>query len=578
METYQHFESRQIATLVDLIRYRAETSPTHVVYTFLVDGEDQEERLTYAELDRRSRAVGAWLQRHYEPGERAILLFPSGLDYIVSYFGCLYAGIIAVPAYPPDLSRLNRSLPRFLSILRDACPKVVLTHQPILKIIERFLHEIPEASAVEWQAVDIIPEELAKSWEAPAITAESLAFLQYTSGSTSDPKGVMVSHQNLMYNCEMIRQAFEMQTKEVIVSWLPLFHDMGLMASIILPVYTHISGVSMSFLHFVQRPYRWLQAISRYGGTISGCPNFGYELCLRKVTSSQRAELDLTQWRVAFNGAEPVRASTIQKFTDVFAESGFQKEAFLPSYGLAEATVFVSTGVASKHPVLRTFDRQALSRNNLLVQDESSEGQVLVGCGKSWLDERVVVVDLERHIVCPEGQIGEIWVSGPHVTQGYWRNPQATRDVFGAILRDGEDGDSFLRTGDLGFFKGGELYIAGRIKDVVIIDGLNHYPQDIELSMENCHPGIRPGCCAVFSVDVNQKESLVVVAELRRSYYGQKGHIRKAIRQCIAGEHDLSVYDIALIEERTIPKTSSGKIQRLATKNKYLAGALSLIV
>ncbi len=577
METFQQFENRQIATLVDLVRYRAETSPTHTVYTYLSDGEDQEEQLTYAELDRQSRAVGAWLQRRCEPGERVILLFPSGLDYIVSYFGCLYAGVIAVPAYPPDLSRLKRSLPRFLSILKDAGPKVVLTNRSILKITERFLQEIPEASTVEWQAVDDIPDELAEYWrDPPEVTAESLAFLQYTSGSTSEPKGVMVTHRNLMYNCEMIRQAFEIRPGEVIVSWLPLFHDMGLMASIVLPVYTHISGVSMSFLHFIQRPYRWLRAISRYGGTISGCPNFGYELCLRKVTPSQRSELDLTRWRVAFNGAEPVRASTLQKFAAAFAESGFRREAFLPSYGLAEATVFVSAGVVSDPPVLTTFDRQALSRKTLLAKGETSEGQVLVGCGKSWLEERVLVVDPARRTVCPEGQIGEIWVSGPHVAQGYWGNPQATRETFKATLQDGEGG-SFLRTGDLGFFREGELYIAGRIKDVIIIDGLNHYPQDIELSVENCHPGIRPGCSAVFSIDVDQQERLIVVAEIRRNYYAHKDQIRKAIRQCVAGEHDLRVYDIALIEERTIPKTSSGKIQRQATKSEYLAGGLSVV-
>jgi len=559
-----------------------------------VDGGTKEIHLTYEELDRRARAIGALLQKQVTAGSRALLLYPPGLEYIAAFFGCLYAGVIAVPSYPP---RLNRPDPRLQTIVADAQATVALTTTPILSNMEHRLAHAPDLEALRWLDNGNIASDLAEEWRDPEIESDSLAFLQYTSGSTATPKGVMVSHGNLLHNLALLHQCFELTPDSRSVIWLPPYHDMGLIGGLLQPLYVGFPAILMSPLVFLQRPLRWLQAISRYKGTVSGGPNFAYDLCVRKITNEQRATLDLSSWESAFNGAEPVRCETLERFALAFESCGFRREAFYPCYGLAEATLIVSGGLKAAPPILHAVQGEALESNQVVaasVEVENEGARTLVGCGQTLGSQKIVIADPESFIQCPPDQIGEIWVSGPSVAQGYWNQPEETECAFEAYLADTGEG-LFLRTGDLGFLKDGELFITGRLKDLIIIDGRNHYPQDIELTVEQSHPSLRPGCCAAFSVDVENEERLVVVAEVDRRYRLARrqvdsnpgpasGHrpspdvkaMLKAIRRAVAEQHGAQVHDVLLLKHGRILKTSSGKIQRHACRAGYLAGSLHL--
>ncbi|MEO6193501.1 MAG: fatty acyl-AMP ligase, partial [Thermoanaerobaculia bacterium] len=488
-------ETRQSppATLVELLRMRAMSQPERRAYTFLLDGEREEVHLSYGELDRQARAIAARLQELGVEGERALLLYPPGLQYAAAFFGCLYAGVTAVPVYPP---RPNRPDPRFLAILADARARVVLTTSAILPNAERLL----QADApVAWLATDGLDSKGAEEWRDPAVRPEQLAFLQYTSGSTSAPKGVMVSHGNLVHNERLIERAFGMTAESVVVGWLPLYHDMGLIGNLLQPLWAGCSCVLMSPVDFLQKPLRWLAAVSRYGGTVSGGPNFAYDLCARKIRPEDRAGLDLSRWAVAFNGAEPVRAETLDRFASAFAGCGFRREALFPCYGLAEATLFVAGAAVGEPPVVGRFNAPGLERHRAVADPD---GRPLVSSGRPALlapGQEVAIVDPESGARLPEAAVGEIWVAGPSVAKGYWSRPEPPESTFQALTRDGQG--PFLRTGDLGFLVGGELFVAGRAKDLIIIRGRNHYPQDIEMTVEASHAALRPGCGAAFSVD-----------------------------------------------------------------------------
>jgi acyl-CoA synthetase (AMP-forming)/AMP-acid ligase II len=569
------------ATLVDLLRRRAQQQPNRRAYTFLVDGDTQEAPLSYAELDRAARAIGAWLQQSSAPGERALLLFNPGLEYIAAFFGCLYAGVIAVPAYPP---RPNRPMPRIQAIVRDARAGVVLTTQALLSEIEQRFEQQPELRLLRYLAIDSLEPQAADAWQPPAISGENVAFFQYTSGSTATPKGVMVSHRNLLVNSELIRCGFEHTPDSRVMLWLPPYHDMGLIGGIVHPLYTGFPVVLMSPLMFLQRPLRWLQAIARYGIQTSGGPNFAYELCIEKVKPEQRAQLDLSTWRLAFNGAEPVRADTLARFAEAFGPCGFRPEAAYPCYGLAEATLFVTGVRVSAPPQLTALDAAALEQGRA---EPASDGpsRTLVGCGQIWLDGAVEIVDPETGRRAPAGQIGEIWVGGDSVAQGYWGRPEESAQTFQARLADDGSGP-FLRTGDLGFLQDGQLYVTGRIKDLIIVEGRNHYPQDIELTVERSHPAIRPGCVAAFAIEVDGAERLAVAAELdRQSRPREQGDDRadpqlaellRTVRQAIAQQHELQAHTVVLLKTGTLPKTSSGKVQRHACRAGLLAGTLEI--
>lgn len=563
-------------TLVDLVRHRALHQGDHVVYNYLVDGETEEVSMTYGELDRRARAIAAWLQSQGLAGERALLLFPAGLDFVVSFFGCLYAGVVAVPAYPP---RLNRSLDRIHAIAADAGAQVALTTETVLERIQPLLDQTPELKTLAWAAVDRISPVLQGDWTPPKIDGSSLAILQYTSGSTGTPKGVILSHSNMLHNCALISCAFEQTRSGSGCIWLPSYHDMGLVGGILQPMYVGRPNVLMSPVAFLQRPFRWLQAISRYRATISGGPNFAYDLCVRKVTPEQRAKLDLSCWDVAFNGAEPVRAETIQRFAETFESCGFRRQAFYPCYGLAEATLLVTGGIKGRPPVVRAFDTRALENGQVVEVPESDDAaRQMVGSGSLLPDQQVVIADPESMTRCVPGQVGEIWVSSPSVAQGYWQRLDETMHTFQAFLANenpalGPAGP-YLRTGDLGFFHEDELFVAGRLKDLIIIRGLNHYPHDIELTVEKAHPGVRPGCGAAFTVETDDSPRLVIVYEMDRRQGSEAEEIFDAIRRDVSREHELNVDAIVLLRPGGTPKTSSGKIQRHACRNAYSENTL----
>lgn len=562
------------SNLVELLLHRARCQPGDTAFTYLVDGENEQLHLTYQELDRRARAIGAWLESHDLVGERALLLYPAGLDFIAAFFGCLYAGVVAVPVYPP---RRNRSLNRIQSIADDAEAKVALTTDVVLNRVMPLIDETPHLKQLTWLATCQVPPETAEEWTMPDVHGDTLAFLQYTSGSTGAPKGVMLNHANLLHNSALIAHSFEHTRSCKGVFWLPSYHDMGLIGGILQPLYMGRPNVLMSPMSFLQKPYRWLSAITRFRGTTSGGPNFAYDLCVRKITPEQRKTLDLSDWRVAFNGAEPVRAETLDAFAETFAPCGFRREAFFPCFGLAEATLIVSGGFANEAPVTRTFDAPGLTRGEVIDAERDDEGsRTLVGCGRNLPDQTIVIADPETQTVCPSDRVGEIWVRGSSVAQGYWNEPAATERTFRAKLQDTGAGP-FLRTGDLGFMQDGELFVAGRLKDLIILHGVNVYPQDIERTVQQSHPRLRADCGGAFTVETGGREQLVVVQEVERHKQADVSSVIEAIRRAVAAEHEFAPDVIVLIRAGTVPKTSSGKIQRHACREGYLAGTLDVV-
>ena len=562
-------------TLVELLRSRAAQYPDRLAYRFIQDGEADILSVTYGELDRQARAIGAWLESFGAGGERALLLYPPGLDYIASFFGCLYAGVTAVPAYPP---RLNRPVPRIQSIVADSQASFALTVSAILHNIEQRFEHAPELQALHWLNTEETPAGLEADWRYPAVSSDTLAFLQYTSGSTSRPKGVMLSHGNLMHNLKAICRGFQLESNASGVFWLPSYHDMGLIGGILEPMYIGGPSTLMSPVSFLQRPVRWLEAISRYKGTTSGAPNFAYDLCVDKITPEQIETLDLRSWTLAFCGAEPIRPETLERFARTFERCGFRKSSFYPCYGLAESSLLVSGGDGSSEPSTATFDRKALESDRAVeTTSDHATALTMVSCGKAIIDEKIVIVNPASLQLCEANQVGEIWISGPSVAQGYWGLPEETRQTFQAYISDTGEGP-FMRTGDLGFLKGGELYVTGRLKDLVIIYGSNHYPQDIELTVESSHIALQPGAGAAFSITAGGKEQLVIVQEVARQHrQPDVNEVVSAIRQAVTEKHDLQVFAIVLVKPMSIPKTSSGKIQRRACKNAFLEGTLEIV-
>ena len=599
----------EATTLVELLSWRAALQPEARAYTFLLDGEADELQLSYGELDSQARAIAVRLAGVAAVGDRALLLYPPGLQYAAAFFGCLYAGITAVPVYPPRPHRVDE---RLLSILLDARPRVVLTTSGLLPRAERLL-AASGASDIARLASDGLDAELAAAWRQPPLSPRTLAFLQYTSGSTAAPKGVMVSHGNLLHNERLIGAAFRVTAQSLVVGWLPLYHDMGLIGNLLQPLYAGCPCVLLSPLDFLQRPLRWLRAISRYRGSISGGPNFAFDLCVRKIAPADRESLDLSCWEVAFNGAEPVHAETLDRFVAAFAPCGFRREALLPCYGLAEATLFVAGGPARRAPVVARLAAADLERHLVrtlpplaapaspavaaspgpaeapaspaLPVSSGTGGRTLVSCGEigggaaaPHLRQRVVVVEPESRRPAAPDEVGEVWVSGPSVAAGYWNRPELSASTFCATLATEPGGPCFLRTGDLGFLAGGELFIAGRAKDLIIIRGRNHYPQDIEATAERSHGALRPGSGIAFSIEAAGEERLVVVHELRRDHLNDDpAPVIEAIRAAVAEQHEVQPFDVTLIRTATLPKTTSGKVQRRAGRAAWLAGELAVV-
>ena len=565
--------SRKFSNFVDLLRYRATETPQKAAFTFLSDGESVSSSLTYLQLDQQAKAIATKLQQLNAQGERALLLYQPGLEFISAYFGCLYAGVIAVPAYPP---RANRSFERLQAIVSDSEAQLALTTSSLVGTIEGKLTQSISHENLQSVTTDEIDLDLASSWQETELKDDQLAFLQYTSGSTGTPKGVMVNHGNLIHNSRMINQCFQDTSESIAVSWLPPYHDMGLIGGILQPVYVGATQILMSPVAFLQRPLRWLETISQYRVTTTGGPNFAYDLCINQIPPEQREALDLSSWTLAFSGAEPVRTQTLMNFVEAFGPYGFRLESFYPCYGMAETTLLTSGGKKEHSPILKTFDSKGIEKNQVIIQETDKPDSItLVGCGK-LVEGSIRIVNPETLTLCSPDEIGEIWVSNDSVAQGYWNRPTQTKDTFQAYIVDTQEGP-FLRTGDLGFVQKDEIFVTGRLKDLIIIRGRNHYPQDIESTVEQSHPALREGCGAAFSVDVAGEERLVLTYEVKRSYLRKLdvAEVTQAIIKAVLQTHELQAYAIVLLKTGSIPKTSSGKIQRHACKAEFLQGSLS---
>jgi acyl-CoA synthetase (AMP-forming)/AMP-acid ligase II/acyl carrier protein len=563
-------------TLVDLLQTRASAMGDKLAFRFIAGpGEEETFSLTYRDLHERAATIAGHLQSLAAQGERALLLFPPGLDFMAAFFGCLYAGIVAVPVSSPARNRGTSSVDAIFHASKSSLILSTTGHRKLIKQCYAHLSGLLEQP---WLATDQMTEDRQRPWRELPLDGRQTAFLQYTSGSTSAPKGVVLSHENLMYNAALIERAFGNTPESSAVFWLPLYHDMGLIGGVVQPIYCGGSCTLLAPAAFLQRPALWLETISRARATVSGGPDFAYDLCVRKVSAKDRERLDLSNWQVAFTGAERIRAETIDRFTEAFAPCGFRREAFFPCYGLAETTLMVSGGPRQTAPTVVRVRADALARHQ--VQDASTNGntsRTLVGCGECLPGQKILIVDPQTCHPCGDGSVGEIWVQGGSVASGYYDWPEATQAAFGGRLATTGEGP-FLRTGDLGFLRDGQLFVTGRKKDVIIIRGRNYYPEDIERSVERSHGAFRAGYCAVFSVDVEDRERLVVVQEIepRQRHLDAEAPLR-AIRSAVASDHELEVHAIVLAKAAAIPKTSSGKTRRSACRDCYLSGQLPMI-
>jgi acyl-CoA synthetase (AMP-forming)/AMP-acid ligase II len=562
-------------SLVDLLRHRATKQPNDRAYVFLSDQGDEEAVLTFAELDRRASDVAARLA-HSQIGDRALLLFGPGLDFIIAYFGCLLAGVIAVPMMLP---RRNSSLDSSASIIADCSPRFAITNTHLSgarpDVLERF-----QGYKMEWLILDPgWAQSFGQNRLLPTPGPGDIAFLQYTSGSTSDPKGVMVTHGNLIENLEMIRLTLDNTGQSAYASWVPLYHDMGLILNVLQSIYVGALCVLLAPVTFIQRPLKWLRAIHNYRAEVAGAPNFAFDLCVQRFRADQVRDLDLSCWKLAFNAAEPVRADTIERFAGTFGPYGFEPRVMYPLYGMAEATLLISAGRRGDGPIIRTVSRDAFQRHQVTVPASSDDAHRVVGCGRNIIGQRIAIVDPETRRRLAADRIGEVWVGGPHVCKGYWSHPDTTRSTFQARI-EGED-EAWLRTGDLGFMdEAGELFITGRIKDVIIVRGINYYPQDIENTVYDSHVALRRHCGAAFSVlTENNEEKVVLVQEVERTHRRdlEIEEIVGCIREAVANEHEIALDSIVLIRPGSIPKTTSGKIQRSLARQMWLQNSFKAI-
>lgn len=564
-------------TLVERFHAKFQSRTDAPAFRFLVeDGSAQ--LLTAGQTDTRVRAVAEALLEITPRGSRALILCPPGLHYITAFLGCVYSGVVAVPVYPPDGGALARMVPRLLGAIKDSSPSVAIVTASVMAQREQIVQLAPALARLPWLCVDDVPDHLAGQWNPPQARPDDVVFLQYTSGSTGQPKGVMLTHANLMANLSAIDECFfdpEIPAPHQVI-WLPPYHDMGLIGGLLTPAFRGHEATLMSPLDFVKRPLRWLQAISDYGATHSGAPNFGYDLAVARITDEERTRLDLSEWRVAFSGAEPVRAATLDRFAEAFGDCGLRRSAFLPCYGMAEATLLITGCHFNAEPLVIDVDRDALQANRLVEATRAEDALALVGCGAPSRDHHVCIVDPHTAEVLPDGAIGEIWADGPSMSHGYWNRLEETAERLHAYTARGEG--PFVRTGDLGVFHGGELFVTGRIKDLVIIAGRNHYPHDIEATVEAAHPALRAKSGIAFSVEHADAEKLVVVQTVRGGAAQRNGdEVCSAIRAAVAEEHGIEVYDILLVAPARIPKTSSGKLQRSACKQAYLADEIDVL-
>jgi acyl-CoA synthetase (AMP-forming)/AMP-acid ligase II len=521
-----------------------------------------------------------------------LLLFAPGLEFVTAFFGALYAGLVAVPMYPPTPGRPESALPRLLRVVENAQPRAVLTTSSMIAMAAPIAAFGTQFGDLRWTAVDAVDISTADAWVPAPVSPDTTALIQYTSGSTSNPRGVVICHANLLLNIEQMRTMVRGRRPERLVSWLPLYHDMGLIGIVCANVDEGSQAILMSPLSFLRSPVSWLRAISKFGASLSVAPNFAYDLCSRSITDQQKQGLDLSGWSVAIVGSDPIRAATLERFTAAFAACGFRREAFIATYGLAEATLIVSASTPS--PQVIEVSKVRLERQQAMAPETPYDGQSLVCCGRAVPPGQITIVRDEDRMPCRDNEVGEIWLAGGSIAAGYWNQASETDRCFGAHLADGRG--PYLRTGDLGFLRDGELYITGRLKEAMIFYGRKLYPQDIEWTVETTSPNIRPGCTAVFSVEIDGQERLIVAAELE--HRGTAGHapsqssdhsstelpdrverdpqrLRGTLRAAIAAVHQIQIHDIVFLRRGALPKTSSGKLQRIASRQAYLDGTLA---
>jgi acyl-CoA synthetase (AMP-forming)/AMP-acid ligase II len=556
------------SSLVTLLAERAESQPDERAYLFLGDRGAEEAVLTFRELRDAAHALAARLTGIARAGDRALLVFPPGLEFMVAFLGCQIARVIAVPLMMP---RRQSARDSSAAIMRDCEPAVALTSPAFA--IRSDLQARFSRQPLQWLSVDLAQREPGAD-DLPKPDPDDIAFLQYTSGSTSEPKGVAVSHANLLANLEMIRLSLGTSRRSTYVNWVPLYHDMGLILNALEAFYVGALCVLMAPNGFMQRPLNWLKAIHHYRAEVGCGPNFCYDLCVSRYREEQMEGVDLSSWKVALNGAEPVHAETVKRFIETFAGHGFDPAAVFPAYGMAEATLLISGGSRGAGHVTRTVSRSGLQAHALAPPAGQADAQTLVGCGRALVNEQIAIVDPERCERLSADEVGEIWVNGPNIGRAYWRNPEATATSLNARIKGEDDGANWLRTGDLGCLDpSGELFITGRIKDLILIRGINHYPQDIEHTVQALHPAFRQNCGAAFSVsDERGEETLVIVQEVERTERNRidAAETKGLIREGVTEQHELFARHIVLIRPGALPKTTSGKIQRSLTRKLWL--------
>lgn len=569
----------QFETLVDLLQWRAQEMPNKVAFTFLKDGVDETDQITFSQLDERARQIAARLQEESEDNPTALLLYPQGIEHMCALWGCMYAGVRAVPLFVPQNDRVYK---RIKSIALDSGAQFVLCDRESFDRMEARFDRMPEIAELQSIISDELDLSIATEWQFVPQERDTVAYYQYTSGSTGMPKGVMVSHGNVIYNVSDIDASWDHSEETVLVSWLPIFHDMGLIYGFMQGVYNGFHTVLFSPNAFAQRPYTWLKAVTDYKATHTGGPNSSLIMCVEKILPEQKKDLDLSSLRVFFNGSEPVRESTLQSFSEMFAECGFKPEMHTPCYGLAEATLKVTATKLGEYPNHLSVDSEELAKNKVLAltkeEAQKIDSQVFVSSGITVQQTEVKIVDPVSNTECNSGNVGEIWVKGPTNAMGYYGKEIDTKEIFQATISDTGEGP-FMRTGDLGFFYENELYIAGRLKDLIIVRGRNCYPQDIEEIVENCHPALSPSAGAAFSLDVNGEEQLIVVQSVRRSHLKNldPAAIFSSIRRSVSAQYGVKVHDIQLLMPASVPRTTSGKIQRRACKKAYVEKSLKVI-
>ena len=554
--------------LISALRDKADQMPNKTAFIHITRDCSEKDKISFYQLDLQARHVALYLQDNGLTDRPLIILLGTRTDFITAFFGCIYAGVIVVPVPIP---RHGKSWSRVKAIAKNAGAKTLLTDRTTLERIEKDQKRNGLLfSDYQWLTMHEIQKADGSLWQMPELPPDHLAFLQHTSGSTGRPKGVMISHENLIENIQDFSKHFGLSEDSVSVSWLPLFHDMGLIAHVILPVIMGCHTVLMDPLEFIKRPCRWLKAISQYKGTFSGAPNFAYDLCVSRISAEEQSTLDLSSWETAYNGSEPVRASTLKRFCDRFAENGFKPAAFYPVYGLAEATLMVAGKNCGE--TFSTLDSLEVSQiaetGHLTVQRD------LVACGRPTGSQEVAIVDPVSCGRLSEGQIGEIWVCGKNVAQGYWKQTRETKAFFHA-RHTGDNQQQFFKTGDLGLLKDGQLFVVGRIKDILIINGANFSAEDIEYSLALCHSVLSIDGCGVFSIETENGEKAVAACEVPGAVdAGKARDIISAACRVMSTEYGILLFDLVLTDPAVLPRTTSGKLQRHICRQNYLEGVL----